>query len=628
MLDFPRWKYALVAFVLLFAVFYSLPNLYPQDPSVQISGSRGSVVDAAVIERVRGVLEQRQLTPKSIGEESTGRGEKTALLVRMPGSEEQLIAKDLISAELGSDYTVGLNLASTVPGWLQSIHASAMRLGLDLQGGVHFLMEVDQAAALEKRENGFADDIRLLLRDARITYTRVDRTPNGIVVQLQKAEEREAAAEAIGRLVTELQVADGNEPTQLLATLRSDVLTQIVGDAIEQNVGTLRNRINELGVSEPIVTRQGDANIVVQLPGVQDPGEAIRILGSTATLEYRAQIDGDAYAARDSGRVPPEAKLYSSRELGPDGRPVPVLLSKRIITSGDQLVHAQSQMDADSGTPAVSVSLNAAGGAKMLEFTRDNVGRGMGVVFIERRVELKTINGEEVRVPRITEEVISLASIRGVFSNQFQTTGLDSPEEAGQLALLLRAGSLAAPVDIVEQRVVGPSLGKENIKAGAEAVMLGFAMVCVLMIIYYKGFGLISVFALLVNLLLLAAVLSAVGATLTMPGIAGIVLTLGMAIDGNVLICERIREELRIGNTPANSIVSGYERAWSVILDSNVTKLIAAIALFSFGSGPVRGFAVVLFFGVLTSMFTSVTVSRAVATLIYGHGRKVRSVSV
>lgn len=628
MLDFPRWKYALVALVLLFAVFYSLPNIYPQDAAIQVSANRGASIDAALVERVRGVLEARQLSPKSF-EQQEGQGATPAsVLVRLPSPEEQLIAADLVRAELGDRYTVALNLAPTVPAWLQAIRARSMTLGLDLQGGVHFLMEIDQNAAVEKRENGFADDIRVLLREKNLQYTRVDRTPNGIVVQLRRAEDRDAAATEIAGRVTDLQLTEGTEPTQLIGRMREEVLNQILADALEQNVGTLRNRINELGVAEPVITRQGNTRIVVQLPGVQDTAQAKRILGSTATLEYRAQVDGNAQEARDGGRVPPEAKLYYTRELGPDGRPLPVLLNKRVITSGDQLVNAVSQLDPQSGTPAVSVTLNAVGGQRMLEFTRENVGRGMGVVFIERRPETRIVNGEEVRSVRITEEVISLANIQGVFSNQFQTTGLNSPEEAAQLALLLRAGSLAAPVDIVEERVVGPSLGAENIEAGARAVVLGFLMVCALMIVYYKGFGLISVFALFMNLLLLAAVLSVAGATLTMPGIAGIVLTLGMAIDGNVLIIERIREELRAGNTPVNSIVAGYERAWTVILDSNVTKLIAAVALFSFGSGPVRGFAAVLFFGVLTSMFTSVTVSRALATLFYGHGRKVRSVSV
>ena len=627
MLDFPRWKYALVAFVLLCGVLYALPNLYPNDPAVQVSANRGNTVDAALAERVSGVLQRSSIEAVGISEE-TGPGNSRTLLVRLPSPEDQLVAADLIRAELGDGFTVALNLAPTTPDWLTTLRAKSMVLGLDLQGGVHFLMEVDQQAAVSKREEGFADQIRLLLRDARIIATRVDRTPTGIVVQVRNASDRDEAARLIGSSIPEVLVNEAAEDNQLRATLREEVLAQIVADAIEQNVGTLRNRINELGVAEPVITRQGASRIVVQLPGVQDTAQAKRILGSTATLEYRAQVDGNAVEARESGRIPAGARLYGMRERGPDGRPVPVLLSRQLITSGDQLVTASSQMDPQSGTPSVSVTLNAAGGQNMLAFTRENVGRGMGVVFIERTPEVRIVDGQEVRSARVTEEVISLATIRGVFSNQFQTTGLGSMEEASQLALLLRAGSLAAPVDIVEERVVGPSLGKENIEAGARAVMLGFALVCALMIIYYKGFGLISVFALLMNLILLAAALSIVGVTLTMPGIAGMVLTLGMAVDGNVLICERIREELRAGNTPINAIIAGYERAWSPILDSNVTKLIAATALFSFGSGPVRGFAMVLFFGVLTSMFTSVTVSRAVATLAYGHGRKVRSVSV
>jgi len=339
-------------------------------------------------------------------------------------------------------------------------------------------------------------------------------------------------------------------------------------------------------------------------------------------------VDGNAYDAAQTGRVPPDARLYYQRQLGVDGKPIPVLLSRRVIASGDQLIHARSGFDTEGATPMVSVRLNAIGGQRMLDFTAENVGRGMGVVFIERVPETRIVNGEEVRTVRIREEVINVATIRGVFGREFQTTGLDSPKEAAELALLLRAGALAAPIDIIEERVIGPSLGRENIQSGAKAITMGFLLVCGLMVVYYRLFGLIAVIALFTNLTLLAAVLSMVNATLTMPGIAGIVLTLGMAIDGNVLIGERIREELRIGNTPVSSIKAGYDRAWTVILDSNVTKLIASMALFGFGSGPVRGFAVVLFFGVLTSMFTSVTVSRALSTLIYGHGRKIKTVSV
>lgn len=622
MLELPRWKYVLIALILVFGVLYALPNLYPQDPAVQISANRGSTVDDALKARVETLLagEKLQATAIEVGADN--------LLVRMANPDVQLRAADFLREKLGRDYVVALNLASTVPGWLRSIGASPMSLGLDLQGGVHFLMEVDQRAAIDKRENAYADDIRTALRDARIGYNTVNRTLGQIVVELRDAGDGEAFRTVMARENPQLQVTEGATPEQIIVQVTDADLAAITNKALEQNIGTLRNRINELGVAEPIIQRQGASRIVVQLPGVQDTAQAKKVLGATATLEYRAQVDGDAYEAARSGRVPPDARLYRSRELGADGKPIPVLLSRRIIASGDQLVDAVSGNDPQGGGPMVSVTLNSAGGKRMFDFTSENVGRGMAVVFVERTPEVRMVDGKEVRTARITEEVVSVATIRGVFGKQFQTTGLDSIKEASQLALLLRAGSLAAPVDIVEERVIGPSLGQDNIDAGKRAIVIGFLAVCALMVFYYHLFGVISVIALFSNLLLLAAVLSLAGATLTMPGIAGIVLTLGMAIDGNVLIAERIREELRNGNTPVSSIRSGYERAWTVILDSNVTKLIASIALFSFGSGPVRGFAVVLFVGVLTSMFTSVTVSRALATLVYGGGRKVKSVSV
>lgn len=623
MLEFPSWKYVLIALIVFFGVFYALPNIYPQDPAVQISANRGAQVDDALRKRMEALLAADGIDYKSM--EVAG----DSLLVRLNDADTQIKAADQLRDELGNRYTVALNLASTVPGWLSSIGATPMLLGLDLQGGVHFLMEVDQAAALEKHENASADDIRAMARDAGIRAVDAVRGANGITVRARSTEDLDRVAALIARNLPELQVSqvEGETPT-LQARLTEAELKTITDNAIEQNVGTLRNRINELGVAEPIIQRQGASRIVVQLPGVQDTALAKKVLGATATLEYRAQVDGNPLEAVRTGRVPPDARIYYQRDLGLDGKPIPVLLSKRVIASGDQLVDARSGFDAQDGTPMVSVRLNAIGGQRMLDFTSENVGRGMAVVFIERVPETRMVDGEEVRTTRISEEVISVANIRGVFGRNFQTTGLDSPKEAAELALLLRAGALAAPVDIIEERVIGPSLGKENIQAGARAIIMGFLMVCALMIVYYRLFGVIAVVALFTNLMLLGAVLSMVNATLTMPGIAGIVLTLGMAIDGNVLIGERIREELRLGNTPVASIKAGYDRAWTVILDSNVTKLIAAMALFSFGSGPVRGFAVVLFFGVLTSMFTSVTVSRALSTLIYGHGRRIKSVSV
>uniref|UniRef100_A0A8J7VTC9 Protein translocase subunit SecD n=1 Tax=Coralloluteibacterium stylophorae TaxID=1776034 RepID=A0A8J7VTC9_9GAMM len=623
MLEFARWRYALVAIVIALSVFYAIPNLFPQDPAVQITAARGAPVSEAMVPRVRGALEEA-----GIGFESVAM-EEGALLVRVGDLDGQARAAELLRSELGSDYSVALNLANTVPDWLDAIGAGPMPLGLDLQGGVHFLMEVDVDAGRERQLEAFAGNVRNALRDAGVEGAAVSHSGDTIAVRLQSEDARDAARSAIQSGLQQLQVTNAGD-SALEVTIRPDELQQILDGAIQQNIATLGNRINELGVAEPLIQRQGANSIVVQLPGVQDTAAAKRILGATATLEYRAVAgsDADAQAAAAGGRVPPGAELFYRRGLEPGQRGAPVLLSRRVIASGDQLVSATSITDPQSGTPAVSVRLDSVGGDAMQAFTRENVGNGMGVVLTERIPEVRMVDGEEVRSTRVNEEVISVATIQGVFGSQFQTTGLDSPDEAANLALLLRAGSLAAPVAIVEERVIGPSLGQENIEAGARALLIGFVALCVLMVVYDRLVGLISVTALLVNLLLLTAVLSLMGATLTMPGIAGIVLTLGMAIDGNVLILERIRDELRVGNTPANSIRAGYERAWTVIFDSNVTKLISAIALIAMAVGAVRGFAVVLLVGTLTSVFTSVTVSRAIATLVYGHGRKLKSVSV
>ncbi|MFC4728154.1 protein translocase subunit SecD [Coralloluteibacterium thermophilus] len=621
MLEFARWRYALVAIVIVISVIYAIPNLFPQDPAVQITANRTGTLDAALGERVRGLLDDAGLPYKSVAIEND------ALLVRLPDLESQTRAVGVVRDQLGTDYTVALNLANTVPDWLTAIGARPMPLGLDLQGGVQFLMEVDQQAGLERQQEAFAGNVRAVLRESGIPVRSVAHTNSAITARFEDGATRDRARSAIQSEIPQLQLTNSGD-ADLTAVIRPEELQAILNGAVEQNIATLGNRINELGVAEPLIQRQGANRIVVQLPGVQDTAAAKRILGATATLEYRAQVDGDAFAAASGGRVPPDARLYYMRsETG--GQGAPVLLSRRVIASGDQLMSATSGIDPQSGTPMVSVRLDSVGGASMANFTRDNIGRGMGVVLIERIPEV-TIgeNGEEVRSTRVVEQVISLATIRGQFGRNFQTTGLSSPQEAAEVALLLRAGSLAAPVDIVQERVIGPSLGKENIESGARALLYGFVALCILMIVYYRVFGLISVTALLINLLLLAAALSIMGATLTMPGIAGMVLTLGMAIDGNVLICERIRDEVRNGNTPANSIRAGYERAWSVIFDSNVTKLISAIALIALAVGPVRGFAVVLIIGTLTSVFTSVTVSRAIATLLFGHGRKLKSVPV
>ncbi|HRF53113.1 MAG TPA: protein translocase subunit SecD, partial [Aquimonas sp.] len=387
-------------------------------------------------------------------------------------------------------------------------------------------------------------------------------------------------------------------------------------------------RINELGVSEPIVQRQGSTRIVVQLPGVQDTAQAKKIIGATATLEYRAVAEGDALAARDTGRVPPDARLYYRREKGVDGRPVPILLKKSVIASGDQLTGATSGMDPQSGTPKVDVTLNPMGGQRMFEFSRENVGKPMAVVFVERTTETRIVDGQKVQTSRTVEEVINVATVRDVLGRQFQTTGLDSPEEAAQLALLLRAGSLAAPMQIAEERIIGPSLGAENIRAGVNAVTYSFIFVLVFFVVYYKMFGLITNLALFINLLMVVAVMSILGATLTLPGLAGIALTVGMSVDANVLINERIREELRAGNTPLTSIANGYTKAAGTIADANITAVLAGIALFAFGTGPVKGFAVTLIVGILTSMYSAVSASRGIASLIYGSRRKLSGLSI
>ena len=621
MLEYARWKYVVIAILLVASVLYSLPNLFPQDPAIQVSGNRGAEVDAALVERVQGALQQAGITTSSVAVEEEGR-----LLARLEDSGKQLAAADVVREALGDNYTVALNLASTVPGWLDAIGASPMLLGLDLQGGVQFLMQVDERAAIEKRESGFADDIRALLRERGIRYTGVNRTTTGIVVELREGEDVDAAAGLIGSQIPELEIEAGDGG--FTALLSEPARRAIIDSAIEQNLGTLRNRIAELGLAEPIVAREGASRIVVELPGVQDTAQAKKILGATATLEYRAVSEGNAVEALESGRVPPDARVYYRRERGFDGQPVPILLSKRIIVSGDQLIDANAGFDSQTGQPEVNVTLNNVGAERMLDFTTDNVGKGMAVVFIERTPETRIVDGKEVRTTKISEEVISVANINGIFGKRFRTTGLESSEYAAELALLLRAGALAAPVEIIQERIIGPSLGAANIEAGWKAVAGAFVLVLVFFVVYYRMFGVITNIALLLNLLMVVAVMSLLGATLSLPGLAGIALTVGLSVDANVLINERIREELRNGNTPLASIANGYDKAGGTIVDANLTALLAGIALLAFGSGPVKGFGYTLCVGILTSMYTAVSVSRGIATLIYGGRRKLTGVSV
>jgi preprotein translocase subunit SecD len=630
MLEFSRWKYIAILLVVLLSALYALPNIYPSDPSVQITANRGFAIDDALNQRVQASLKKAGVAAKSLDKG------KDSLLVRMPNLDAQTKANDALRTDLGDDYIVALNLASTVPDWMAGFGARPMVRGLDLQGGVHFVMQVDQKAALDKRIDAYAEDMRVTLRDKRVRYESVERRPdNSIIVTLAPGEDGDKARQTLvgqGSTATNAGVAPSGltylvQGNRINVTLPESELQQISGDAIEQNIATLRNRVNELGVSEPIIQRQGDDRVVVQLPGVQDTAAAKRLIGATATLEFHSVIDGNAQDALASGNVPPEARIYYLRDsAGPDGKPTPVLLSKRVLASGDQMVTASTGTD-QNGLPAVDITLNAAAGQRMFDFTSANVGKLMSVVYIERIPQVTIVDGKEVRSTKVSEEALAPTRIAGVFGKNFQTTGLEKTE-AENLAKLLRAGSLAAPMDFIEERVVGPSLGAENVERGTKAVMFSFLFALAFFLVYYRMFGLITCVALLLNLLMVVAVMSLFGATMTLPGFAGLALSIGMSVDANVLINERIREELRAGVPPQAAIATGYDKASGTIFDSNMTALLAGVALYAFGTGPLKGFAITMIVGILTSVFTAVTVSRGIATLIYGRRRKLKSLAI
>lgn len=632
MLEYSRWKYVAILLVVLVSALYALPNLYPQDPSVQVTASHGAQVDDALKQRIAGVLAKAGIKPKTI--ETQGDN----LLVRTANPDVQSKASDALRAELGSNYVVAMNLASNTPHWLSAIGARPMPLGLDLQGGVHFLMEVDKTSAIDKRFEVYLTDIRGALRDKGVDYASVERTgPQAIAVTLNKGADLAAAQGVVQRTLSSAVVDAGalvaanaftyeTSGDVIKVAVSDDMVRQMTLNAIEQNLGTLRNRINSLGVAEPVIQRQGADRVVVQLPGVQDTAEAKRILGATATLEYRAVYDGNPYDARDTGNVPPGARLYDTRRMGADGKPVPVLLSKRIIVSGDDMVDARTSVDRN-GLPAVSVTLNTAGGQRMFQFTTENVGKPMAVVYIERVPKVRMVDGKPEKYFDVREDVISQATIQGVFGKQFETTGLQQ-KEAEDLSKLLKAGALAAPMDFVEERTVGPSLGKQNIQRGLTAVVSSFLFALAFFLVYYRMFGLITSLALLLNLLMVFALMSVFGATMSLPGLAGIALTVGMSVDANVLINERIREELRLGSPPLRAISEGYDRASGTILDANITAFLAGLAMFAFGTGPLKGFGVTTMLGIATSAYTAVSVSRGIATLIYGRRRKLQSLAI
>jgi preprotein translocase subunit SecD len=617
MLEFARWKYVVMAIVLLASALYSLPNLYPKDPAVQVSANRGGEINQALVTRIDTLMKSRKIATKSIAIE------RDKLVVRLPDIDRQTQAVDAITPELGTTYNVALNLASTVPGWLQSVGGKSMALGLDLQGGVHFLLEVDEKSALEKRSEGYVDSIRSLLRENQIPFTSALRSGTDIQVQLRNAGDRGRAQTRIGGASPELVVTPDNARADVLhVSIPPAVVKKIASEAIDQNMTTLRKRISALG--EPVIQRQGTDRIVVEIPGLQDTAQAKKKIGATATLEYRAVLaqGADAQAAMVSGKVPPEGRLYFMRETAPNGQRIPIVLSKRTIVTGDQMVNATFQMDTQSGTPAVSVTLNKIGGDRMFKFTQDNVGKPMAAVYIETALDTAIVDGKEVRTSKVTSEVINAASIREPFGINFQTTGLGSMGEAKELADSLKAGSLAAPMMIAEERIVGPSLGAENIDRGSKAVLYSFVFVLVFFLFYYKTFGIVTNLALLLELMMVIAFMSVMGATMSLPGLAGIALTVGMSVDANVLINERIREELRLGNTPLTSIAAGYDKASGTIWDANVTALLGGLAMWGFGSGPVQGFGITLVIGIICSMYTAVEVSRGIATLIYGYRRK------
>jgi preprotein translocase subunit SecD len=597
------WKYVLLLVTVALGALYALPNLFGDEPSVQISTQSGDPLPGTFGDEVAKALAAGSLA-------TTGAAlEEQRYVVRFADEAAQLRAAEVLKRELGNKYVIALNLASRTPGWLKALGARPMALGLDLRGGVHFLIEVDIEDVRKKAVESYLIELPAVLRKADIRYSGRKQVGDAIALEFADAETLEAARKLIARDHNELTLAVMPEaPLVLLARISDQEAERIQTFAVQQNLTTLRNRVNELGVAEPVVQRQGATRIVVQLPGVQDPAQAKTLLQATATLEYRAVVDGggEVFYERDTGR--------------------PVTLSREIIAAGSQLVDAAPTVDQD-GSPAVSVTLDAAGAKRMLNFTEKNVGKPMAVLFRETRYETRyDAEGQPIRDKKEVEEVISVATVRGVFGKRFQTTGLSS-KEAHDLAILLRAGALSAPVAIVEERTVGPSLGADNIRQGFAAAALGLGLVAAFMALYYRVFGLFAIAALVMNLVIVIAVLSLLQATLTMPGIAGIVLHMGIAVDANVLIYERIREELRNGNSPHTAIQAGYDRAFLTIADANITVLIGTVVLFALGAGPVKGFAITLAIGIISSQFTAIVGSRALAQLVFAR-RKMTDVPV
>ncbi|MGB0217501.1 MAG: protein translocase subunit SecD [Alteromonas oceani] len=606
------FKVLVVLFMVLMCGLYALPNLYGEDNAVQISGSRNATVTAALESRITSALAEQNIPIKSV------EFENEQLLIRLPDSDSQLKARDFLDRELGTDYVVAMNLAPDTPEWLEGLGGTPMKLGLDLRGGVHFLMEVDMNEAIGKSLEDAESDFRTALREEKLRYRSVNVRDDFIDIQFRDEETLDKAEFFLENRNRDLTYQEMDDLV-LRARFSEQKLAEIRDYAVKQNITIIRNRVNQLGVAEPVVQKQGAERIVVQLPGIQDTAQAKEILNATATLEFRMVDQDNDVRDAIAGRVPPGSQLLYEGER-------PVLLDKRVVVTGNHIIDANSGVD-EYGLPQVSISLDSEGGNKMSRNTRENVGKPMATVFIEYKATGERDANDKLIFER-HEEVINVATIRGQFASNFQITGLDSPKEARDLSLLLRAGALIAPIQIVEERTVGPSLGQENIDLGMQAIIWGLALVMVFMLVYYKAFGIVADIALGLNLVMIVGIMSMIpGATLTLPGMAGIVLTVGMAVDANVLIFERIREEIRDGRSPQQAIHQGYDSAFSTILDANITTFIAGLILFAVGTGPIKGFSITLMIGIATSMFTAILVTRVIVNAIWG-GRRVSKLAI
>ena len=612
---YPLWKNILLVVIIIIGLVYAIPNLYSENPVVQVS-SDGSVNSDELKKQVGDALTKAKLPYKSIITQEQG------IEVVFASTDTQLVARDVIKGSLGNDFTVALNLAPSTPNWLSRIHADPMKQGLDLRGGVHFLLEVDIDSVVNRRYEGVMKNIGQEMRETGVRYSGIRYVANkGVELRFRDEQSMTTALLELKQKISGISFAKSQTPNSILGSISPEELNTIRQNTIEQTMSILRNRVNELGVGEAVVQQQGATRVAVDLPGIQDAARAKQILGGTATLQfYLVDQESDPAIAKQTGIVPVSDKLYMMDER-------PILLKRQVVLSGDSITSAVSSFDQQTASPAVQIQLGGGGESFFTKVTRENIGKRMAIVYVETKNSMQIINGVEKRITHKEERVISAPVIQNALGNNFQITGLTDSKEASNLALLLRAGALPAAIYPIEERTVGPTLGKENIRRGVVSLEVGMGLILILMLVYYRVFGLIANFALLLNLILLVDLLSIIDATLTLPGIAGIVLTVGMAVDANVLIYERIREELRHGLSPQAAIHAGYERAFATILDANVTTFIVAVILFAVGTGPVRGFAVTLSLGLLTSMLTAITYTRAVVNLCYGN-RNVKKLSI